>query len=146
MNHSIHSFNDSYRFLNNFYSSPILYQEKIYPTAEHLYQALKTKDQDIRNRIRLTISPGRAKRKGQSIPLRKDWERVKDKLMYMVIRLKFLQNPKLAQRLLRTGSRPLIEGNHWHDNYWGNCICPQCQSIFGKNQLGKTLMKVRRML
>ena len=40
----------------------------------------------------------------------------------------------------------LIEGNYWHDNYWGNCLCPKCKEIEGQNQLGKILMKVRSTL
>lgn len=143
---TIKQFKGLYRFLSNFYASPISYQDKSYPTAEHLYQALKTKDQGEREKIRFAVTPGEAKRKGQKIRLRSDWERIKDKLMFMIIRLKFLQNPKLEEYLFNTGDDLLIEGNYWHDNYWGDCLCPKCKQIKGRNQLGKTLMKVRRMI
>ena len=44
-----------------------------------------------------------------------------------------------------TGDAELIEGNTWHDNYWGVCSCSKCNGR-GKNRLGKLLMKVREEL
>ena len=143
---TITKFKGMFRFLSNFYSSPIRYQDFIYPTAEHLYQALKTKDPDSRTKIRMLPTPGKAKRIGRKVILRENWEDVKDKLMFMVIRLKFLQNSKLEEHLFNTGDDILIEGNYWHDNYWGDCLCSKCKNIKGRNQLGKTLMKVRKMI
>jgi len=141
----INHFEEKYKFLSNFFASSIFYQEEVYPTAEHLFQALKIKNEESRKQIRLASSPSSAKKIGQAVTLRKDWERVKDKLMYMVVRLKFF-DPKLKKALLGTGTNTLIEGNYWHDNYWGDCYCNKCAQIKGKNQLGKTLMKVRKML
>jgi hypothetical protein len=48
--------------------------------------------------------------------------------------------------LLSTENMFLEEGNYWHDNFWGNCYCKKCKNIIGKNQLGKLLMKVRKIL
>ena len=141
----IEHFDNIYFFLTNFHRSPVEYKGKIYPTAEHLFQALKTKNKKVRNNIRRASSPGEAKKLGRTIRLRDDWEEVKDKLMFMVVRLKFLQNPKL-NILLKNTKGDLIEGNCWHDNYWGDCLCYKCKKIKGHNQLGKTLMKVRLMV
>jgi predicted NAD-dependent protein-ADP-ribosyltransferase YbiA (DUF1768 family) len=60
------------------------------------------------------------------------------------IREKF-KNQKLAQDLLETGELELIEGNNWHDNFWGSCSCPKCGSG-GLNYLGKILMRIRAEL
>lgn len=75
---------------------------------------------------------------------RKDWEDYKIKAMNIVVYEKFKQNENLQKKLLQTGDAILIEDTTgWHDNFWGNCDCPQCQSISGKNHLGKILMSVR---
>lgn len=69
--------------------------------------------------------------------LRDDWEEVKDDLMYRIVLAKFLQNPSLADALIKTGNAQLIEGNTWGDTYWG-----MCDSV-GENKLGEILMRVR---
>ena len=142
----ISSFTGEYHFLSNFHPSPILFRGETYPTAEHLFQALKTRDGTIRKQIRLATVPGIAKMMGKSIHLRGDWEEVKYKLMYMVVKLKFQQNPELKEALLATKNGSLLEGNTWHDNYWGSCFCKVCLGVKEKNQLGKILMSIRRIL
>ena len=141
------SFRGKYYFLSNFYFSNIKFFEygeyKIYPTAEHFYQAYKTTNLDSRKQIREISTPGKAKRFGQKVILREDWEQIKDTVMLTVIKLKFSQNSELKKKLLDTGEALLIEGNYWHDNYWGNCYCFKCRNTKGLNQLGKTLMKIR---
>ena len=67
---------------------------------------------------------------------------VKDKVMLNFLRIKFM-NAELRDKLLETGDSVLIEGNTWHDNYWGNCSCAKCKDIEGKNMLGRLLMQVR---
>jgi predicted NAD-dependent protein-ADP-ribosyltransferase YbiA (DUF1768 family) len=62
--------------------------------------------------------------------------------MLYIIRNKF-SDKYMSDLLLNTGDEELIEGNYWHDNYWGNCTCSKCKDIEGQNKLGKILMKVR---
>jgi predicted NAD-dependent protein-ADP-ribosyltransferase YbiA (DUF1768 family) len=65
--------------------------------------------------------------------------------MYEVVLAKFDQHPELLTRLLATDESLLIEGNWWHDNFWGDCRCgkkPECRAM-GENMLGKTHMKIR---
>jgi len=52
---------------------------------------------------------------------------------------------RTVQMLLDTGSQELVEGNVWHDNFWGNCTCSKCPEP-GENHLGKLLMKIRSEL
>lgn len=130
-------------FLSNFAASAIDYGVHSYPSAEHLFQALKTLDFAKREDIRKSSSPSVAKRKGRQIILRPDWEEIKDEMMVLVVQAKFDQNTHLQQKLLVTFPATLMEGNYWHDNYWGNCLCDRCGQIEGKNKLGEILMVIR---
>ncbi len=60
--------------MSNFYLSPIRYKDKTYPTAEHLFQALKTKSKKHRAAIRKAPTPREAKRMGRRITLRDNWD------------------------------------------------------------------------
>lgn len=143
---SIKSFEGKYEFLSNFYPSPILVDGISYPTVEHAFQATKSLSKEERVEIAKALTPGQAKRLGRKVKLRDDWETVKDEVMKTFVRAKFETNRELRKRLLETGNEFLVEGNTWHDNYWGNCSCEKCKNIKGKNQLGKTLMQVREEL
>lgn len=140
----IDSFSEKYFFLSNFYNVYVEYDGTIYCSTEAAFQAAKTMDMAERARI-ASLSPSDAKRAGRRLQLRPDWESVKDKVMYDVCFAKFTTNDsfRLRERLLETEDEELIEGNTWHDNYWGNCTCDKCKNIPGRNQLGKTLMRIR---
>ncbi len=139
----IKEFKNKYRFLSNFHNSPISYKGKIYPTSEHLFQSLKTKDEKLQEDIRLASTPGKSKKMGRKVLLRNNWEEIKDSKMYRVLKLKFSKDSELEDSLFDTGEEHLVEGNYWHDNYWGDCFCPKCKDIEGKNNLGKILMEIR---
>ena len=81
---------------------------------------------------------------GRRVKLRPDWENVKNEVMRELLMVKF-GSGKLREWLLATGDEKLVEGNTWHDNYWGSCICPRCRNR-GRNELGKTLMAIRQVL
>lgn len=86
------------------------------------------------------LTPGQAKRKGKTLKLRKDWELVKDLVMFELVLKKFKDNEGLGQALLETGDELIEEGNTWGDTYWGTV------NGEGKNKLGKILMAVRGLL
>lgn len=65
--------------------------------------------------------------------------------MEEILRMKFTQNTKLRKRLLATRNERLVEGNTWHDNFWGECYCPHCENKVGLNHLGKLLMEIRTL-
>lgn len=138
----IDKFTGDYRFLSNFYPVFIMYQDVIYPTLEHAYQAQKTLDEDLRLAIAATPRqlPGRAKRAGARLLLRPDWEAVRVSVMYELLKLKYQLGTDLAARLLETGNADLVEGNTWGDRFWG---------VFageGQNWLGRLTMLVRAEL
>lgn len=140
----IDCFDGKYAFLSNFYNCPVTYNGLTYQNNEAAFQAQKTLDENVRKEF-TNLPPNLAKRKGRRVTLRSDWEKVKDDVMYEICLAKFfsVKNYKLLELLLNTDSEEIVEGNHWHDNYWGNCMCDRCKSIEGKNMLGKILMEIR---
>lgn len=141
----INCFDGKWAFLSNFYWNEIEFEGITYPTNEHFFQAMKTLDIGERQKIANCLTPGQAKRMGRQVVLRPDWEEVKEDIMLLGLCLKFADE-QLADWLVETGDEPLEEGTTWHDNEWGNCSCPKCRNIEGKNKLGKLLMKVRGMI
>lgn len=141
----INNFSGDYDFLSNFYNINLVYDKILYHSSEAAYQAAKTLDNSKRLQIS-NMGPAEAKKAGRQLQLRPDWEEIKDKIMYDICLIKFTTSLSLASKLLATNDTTLIEGNHWHDNYWGDCSCKKCKNIHGNNQLGKTLMQIRDVL
>lgn len=133
----INEFKGEYEFLNNFYECPVVYKGIVYSNNEAAFQAQKTFDESLKKQFE-TLGPIEARNLGKTIPLRKDWEDVKDEIMYEICLAKFTQNPDIMDALVYTGKRPLEEGNHWNDQYWGTV------NGFGENKLGKILMDIRK--
>ena len=141
----INCFDGKWAFLSNFYWNEIEHEGIKYPTNEHFFQAMNTLDMDERCQIANSLTPGQAKRMGRKVSLRPDWEDVKEDIMLEGLCIKFADE-QLADWLVATGDAELVEGTTWHDNEWGDCSCPKCRNIVGKNKLGKLLMKVRDMI
>lgn len=138
----INKFFDNYRFLSNFWMIPVELDGLHYNSVEHAYQAAKTLDLDERIQFYTCGTPGDAKRLGKKITLRKDWNKVKVNIMDELVRKKF-KDSYLKFKLFATGDQELVEGNMWHDNFWGDCFCKECQHIKGFNHLGRILMEIR---
>jgi ribA/ribD-fused uncharacterized protein len=136
---AIDSFSGKYRFLSNFYSIDVGYEGVIYPSVEHAYQAAKTLNVGLRSAIRMAGNPGAAKKMGQAVLLRPEWEDVKVEIMAELLARKFA-HPGLRASLLATGDEELIEGNTWGDTVWGVC------NGVGTNYLGRLLMDLRATL
>jgi N-glycosidase YbiA len=110
-----------------------------WPTTEHYFQAQKFEDSAYQERIRTAATPKLAAELGRSrkLPLRSDWESIKDDIMYRAVLKKFQTHPQLRDLLLNTGDEEIIE-NAPGDYYWG---CGKDGS--GQNKLGLILMRVR---
>ena len=143
----INWFSGKYGFLSNFSFSPILLGDGLVGrSAEHVYQACKAIGDDAMvHKILNAPRPHDAKRLGRTIQLKEGWDDVKASMMKGIVYRKFYQNQGLKQQLLETGDEELVEGNYWHDNFWGSCTCAKCGN-HGENNLGKILMKVREHL
>jgi ribA/ribD-fused uncharacterized protein len=129
-------------YLSNFSRHPIRLKGKTWPTVEHYFQAQKFAGTKHEDEIRQLATPMIAARTGRSrkLPLRKDWESVKDSIMRDAVRAKFTQHADLREALLATGDRVLIEDSPT-DSYWGVGANGQ-----GKNVLGRILGEVRAEL
>lgn len=142
----INKFTGDWDFLSNFHSWQTNYEGIMYPTAEHAFQAAKTLDTDTQVWIYQAKTASIAKQRGRSVSLRPNWESRKVSIMTTVVRNKFLWNKERKFLLLATAMEELVEGNYWHDQYWGNCVCVKRKACMspGSNMLGLILMKVRR--
>jgi hypothetical protein len=90
------------------------------------------------------MKAGDAKGLGNTVPLRDDWDRIKDSVMWDLLKVKF-HTPELRSKLMLTKPHELVEGNDWHDLYWGKCSCA-VHHLEGQNKLGIFLMQVRDQL
>ena len=133
-------FRDEYRFLSNFYPSPLEYRHWQCRTAEHAYQASKALSILDRKRILAAPTPGEAKRLGAKIRISDTWRGSRTPTMRAIIRAKFYQNEDLKGKLIATGGEELVEVNYWRDTFWGVC------NGKGQNLLGKILMEVREQI
>lgn len=140
----IKRFWDEYRFLSNFATAKVMLEGREYPTVEHGYVAAKTLDKKLREEIAEVKTPGQVKKLGRKVVLREDWNDVRLGIMTDLVTQKF-QNFFFRDLLINTRPHELVEGNTWHDNFWGSCICEECGDK-GENNLGKILMAVRNAL
>ncbi len=132
----IKEFKNEYEFLSNFYPfSFIILGIPVKTTVEHMYQAYKV-DDPIRSHIIMSAAtPGKAKRLGQQVKLRPNWEQLKvHVIMKSLLQLKF-SDPTLRAMLLSTGDEELQEGNTWGDTFWGVDL----ETGEGENHLGNFL-------
>ncbi|AKG20473.1 NADAR family protein [Calothrix sp. 336/3] len=111
-------------------------------TVEHYFQGQKFLDLDYQEKIRNAHTPKQAAELGRSrkVPLRSDWEIVKDGIMLLAVRKKFSTHGAIRELLLSTGDEEIIE-NAPGDYYWG---CGKDGT--GLNKLGKILQQVRQEL
>ena len=128
-----------YGCFSNFSRHPIHLKGKRWPTSEHYFQAQKFADTDHEEAVRLCKTAREAANMGRSrkLPLREDWEAVKDEVMLEALRAKFTQHEDLEATLLGTGDARLVEHTA-NDSYWADG-----GDGSGKNRLGQLLMQLR---
>ena len=133
---------DQYGEFSNFSSHGIELDGRWWKTTEHYFQAQKFKDEDYKETIRNAPDPKTAANLGRScqIPIREDWEQIKDAVMRAAVLKKFQTHAELRDILLSTGHQLLVE-NAPGDYYWG---CGADGT--GKNRLGIILQEVRQQL
>lgn len=134
--------NEKYGCFSNFSHYGFNLDGKWWSTSEHYFQAKKFYNTEYEEKVRLLDSPMKAAQIGRSrkLKLRKDWEEVKDNIMYIAVYEKFKQNKEIREILINTGDKEIIEKTI-NDYYWG---CGENGT--GKNMLGIILMKVREKL
>ncbi len=138
----IEGFKRPYDFLSNTSAFPIVIDNIYYMTAEHAFQAHRVLSPKKREIVALSPTPEQARLLGQRLPLRDDWEEVKDEVMRKILEVKFSSN-QLRPALIQLADRQIINSNTSHDQYWGDCTCHSHESVPGENRLGKMLMSLR---
>jgi ribA/ribD-fused uncharacterized protein len=127
-------------YLSNFSPHGFEIDGLYWPTVEHYFQAMKFPTHpDYQEKIRQAKSPAQAKTLGRSraIPIRPDWDAVKDDIMRQAVAAKFSTHAALKTELIETGTETLIEDAPM-DYYWG-----AGRTGTGKNRLGEILMETR---
>lgn len=163
----ISPFRGEYAVFSNFSKYPITLWDTNFPTTEHAYQWRKTIDPLDQNSVlfkeqigtskatglpvlfTIPTTASEAKAAGKNVALRPEWnEEFSIITMTEITIAKVIQHPYVKQKLQDTGESLIVEGNTWHDNFWGDCTCglkDECKAE-GRNNLGKVWMKVRTML
>lgn len=127
--------------MSNFFPVNIQSRHLTFPSVEHAYVAAKSTDKAVWEHV-ATLTAGQAKRFGRELEIRQDWDERKLEFMTILVRRKFA-HPFMMKMLQDTGGAEIVEGNFWHDNFWGNCSCSKCVNIPGVNNLGRILMEIR---
>jgi ribA/ribD-fused uncharacterized protein len=133
---------EQYGCFSNFSPHGFVLDELYWSTSEHYFQAQKFIGTPYLEKLRLVKTPKEAANMGRqrTLPLRSDWEDVKDNIMRKAVFSKFSTNKDIQGILLSTGNEKLVE-NSPIDYYWG---CGADGS--GKNMLGIVLMEIRQQL
>ena len=123
-------------FLNNFFVSSFVVDDKEYRTVEHFYQSKKFSG-DQAEAVRISSTPDDAKRLAHELSFdESEWALIRDQVMRNGLKAKFDQNPDLRKKLLDTGNCKLIEDS-MRDAYWGGVLDGS------SNRLGTLLEELR---
>ena len=131
---------------SNLFKRDIEFEDEIYPTAEHAYQAGKPRKQNVREWILAAPTPALPAMAAHGLyswDIRSDWAKIKFPRMKEIIVVKYTQHPDLQEILLSTGNARLVESatvDNAVNRLWGEV------NGKGKNTLGQLLMEVRSEL
>jgi len=115
-------------WMGNMSPYPLMYDGERYPTAEHLFQALRFASNDVRALIRAERSPMGAKMRAKTLAAQHNLivvPRTPNDVANMeyVIKLKLEQHPYLHDYLMYTGSQKIVEDCSRRPNesglFWG---------------------------
>jgi hypothetical protein len=119
------------------------FEGRVYPTAEHAYQAGKARKDEVREWILSAPTPSLVAMAAHGLytwDIAPEWSRIKFDRMRKVLTAKFTQHEDLKKLLLSTGNSRLVEAGR-ADNAvnrtWGEV------NGKGQNMLGVLLMEVR---
>lgn len=134
-----YSVKTAYGEFSNFALFPIVIEGLLWPTSEHYYQAQKFFDPLLKEQVRAAASPFLAAQIGRdpNLPMRDDWDDVRDGFMMIALKAKFSQYDVL-RTLLRSTLKSHIYEHTKNDCYWGDC-----GDRTGQNKLGQQLMQIR---
>lgn len=132
-----------YGVFSNLFRRPIDFEGRVYPTAEHAYQAGKARKEEVREWILSAPSPSLVAMAAHGLytwDIVPEWSRTKFDRMRSVLNAKFTQHEDLKELLLSTGNARLVEAGRTDNpvnRTWGEV------NGKGLNMLGVLLMEVR---
>lgn len=135
-----------YGVFSNLFLRPILFENRIFPTAEHAYQAGKARKLEVREWMLSAPTPSLVAMAAHGLytwDIVAGWSNIKFERMKQVLLAKFTQHEDLRALLLSTGNCRLVEVgsvNNAVNRTWGEV------NGKGQNKLGVLLMEVRAEL
>ncbi len=135
-----------YGAFSNLFPSPIAFEGRDFPTAEHAYQAGKARNVTVREWILGAPTPSLVAMAAHGLytwDIVPNWSQIKFDRMRAVLRAKFTQHEDLRQLLLSTGEACIVEAGRVANGVnrtWGKV------NGNGLNMLGVLLMEVRAEL
>lgn len=137
---------ETYGCFSNLYKRPVEFEDEVFDTAEHAYQAGKARKPEVRAWVLSAPSPALVAMAAHGLywwDIRSDWSKIKFDRMRQVLRAKFTQHEDLREILLSTSELRLVESatvDNPVNRLWGE-VKGQ-----GKNMLGQMLMELRTQL
>jgi len=135
-----------YGAFSNLLRREVEFEEELFPTSEHAYQAGKARKPAVRKWILEAPSPALLAMAAHGLyywDIAPDWSKTKYDRMRAVLRAKFTQHDDLNALLLSTGDARLVESatvDNTVNRLWGEV------NGKGKNMLGTMLMDLREEL
>lgn len=132
-----------YGAFSNLFRRPMEFEGRVYPTAEHAYQAGKARKDEVREWILSAPTPSLVAMAAHGLytwDIVPEWSRIKFDRMRRVLSAKFTQHEDLKKLLLSTGNARLVEAGRTDNavnRTWGEV------NGKGQNMLGVLLMEVR---
>jgi ribA/ribD-fused uncharacterized protein len=135
-----------YGAFSNLFRRPIDFEGRVFPTAEHAYQAGKARKEEVRAWLLSAPTPGLVAMAAHGLytwDIVPDWSQIKYDRMRQVLRAKFTQHEDLCRLLLSTGSARIVEAGRVANVV--NCTWGEVNGK-GRNMLGVLLMELRSEL
>jgi predicted NAD-dependent protein-ADP-ribosyltransferase YbiA (DUF1768 family) len=107
MGDTINNFTGEYSYLDNSYFAHIKIGYITFTCVEAAYQALRVCDDNLAGMFS-GLSGKEARRLGMSVTEKKNWDDIKEEMLYKLTLEKFRQNPCLGDKLLSTGDAPIV--------------------------------------
>ena len=135
-----------YGAFSNLYRRAVEFEDEVYATSEHAYQAGKARKPEVKKWLMSAPSPALLAMAAHGLyywDVAPGWSKTKFDRMRSVLRAKFTQHEDLRELLLGTGDAVLIESatvDNPVNRLWG-----QVNGV-GSNMLGVMLMELRSEL
>jgi ribA/ribD-fused uncharacterized protein len=146
----------NYGWLSNWYISDFIVKNIKYTSVEQYIMSSKASlfnDKNIEQKIMSTADPNKQRSLGRKVKNFDNsiWDKNKEKILYTALQAKFTQDIELKKKLLSTKNKTLVEASPF-DRIYGiglsetNPKALDKKTWRGQNLLGKTLMKVRKII